>query len=93
MKKINLKEEFDCKFNYPFKMDDIPDSKLLEVYKKGFEDESKHKFDSTFYNSGLLLNAYNIGSIHYMIGDDLSDCDFYSEEEILKEIKGNFDLP
>lgn len=65
----------------------IRNETIMNIYKEGFEDESKGKFNSNCYNYNLLMKVYTLGRIHYILGDDLSDIDFYSIDQITKEIK------
>ena len=65
---------------------DRTDLTLLEWYKKGWEDEL-YGSSSVVPNNTLITKAYNIGSNHAVLGDDVRGFDNLSEEEILKIIK------
>ena len=59
---------------------------LMKWYMKGFNDELKGT--STIMDcSRLLEEAYNLGAIDAIVGDDLSSSDAQTEEEIINRIK------
>ena len=64
----------------------ITDKELLKTYMIGFNDEldkqSKKKFDDK-----LLQNAYDYGRLDAIVGDDVMELDYESNEEILQKIK------
>ena len=60
---------------------------LLKIYKEGFTDELDNNFDSRRVNNNLDGKAYNLGSFHAMIGDEVKSFDSLSDEQILKIIR------
>lgn len=65
---------------------DRTDLTLLEWYKKGWEDELYGSF-SVVPNNTLITKAYNIGSNHAYVGDEVRSFDYLSDYEILKIIR------
>ena len=64
------------------------ENNLLEWYMKGFHDELWGT--STIISEDQKENvAYNLGSSHAMIGDDVRSVDYLSNEEILLMIENN----
>lgn len=64
----------------------MTDKDLLDWYMKGFHDEL---WGSTTTEADEYLNniAYQLGSQHAIIGDDVSSIDLLTNEEILSMIK------
>lgn len=65
----------------------MTDKNLLKIYKEGFTDELYNNFDSRKVNNNLDGRAYNLGSFHAMIGDEVRSFDYLSDEQILKIIR------
>jgi hypothetical protein len=65
------------------------DKDLLELYMQGFNDELKVcSGKPRICDLGEIeRNAYRLGRIHALVGDDVSSVDEMSDEDILKEIK------
>jgi hypothetical protein len=61
------------------------DKTLLGYYMKGFDDELRGT--SSVVPEGELLKAYSLGVLHAIVGDDVRNVDYLSEEEILKLIR------
>lgn len=62
------------------------DKILLEIYRKGFNDELDGKKERK-YNGHLETRAYNLGRIDAIVGDDCRSVDYQSKEQILESIK------
>ena len=60
---------------------------LLKIYKEGFTDELDNNFDSRRVNNNLDGKAYNLGSFHAIVGDEVKSFDYLSDEQILKIIR------
>ena len=59
---------------------------IMKWYTKGFNDELKGT--STIMGcSRLLEEAYNLGAVDAIVGDDLSNSDAQTEKEIINRIK------
>lgn len=65
----------------------MTDNKLLYLYRKGFDDELDGLFNESFVGSELEIRAYNVGSIHAILGDEVKSVDYLSEKEIIKLIR------
>ena len=65
----------------------MTDKNLLKIYKEGFTDELDNNFDSRRVNNNLDGKAYNLGSFHAMVGDEVKSFDSLSDEQILKIIR------
>lgn len=64
----------------------ITDSKLLEIYRFGFEDELEGLPNITYMNP-VLQKAYSLGRLDAMAGDDLKSIDSQTDEQLLALIK------
>lgn len=62
------------------------DELLLEIYQWGFNDELENRIRMWNPNS-LLLKAYDIGRADAIVGDDVGNADYQTNEEILYKIK------
>lgn len=65
----------------------LTDENILKVYMRGFTDELDGTFCNAKVNPNIDGRAYNIGSLHAQVGDDVSSVDNLSDQEILKIIK------
>ena len=65
----------------------MTDNRLLYLYRKGFDDELDGVFNESFTGSELEIRAYNLGSYHAILGDDVKSVDCLSEKEIIKLIR------
>lgn len=63
------------------------DKVLLEYYMLGFNDELKQVNIVTEFEDLILKEAYELGRIHALVGDDVSSVDLLTDTEILKMIK------
>lgn len=66
----------------------VTDKTLMEIYLLGFEQELQGVFKNEYEKDSLESRAYEIGSLHAIVGDDVSSIDYLSNEEILKKIRG-----
>ena len=66
-----------------------PEDKLtLQTYDMGWKDCSFNDDNSsTFEEDSILEKAYRQGWSDYILGDELSNIDLLTEEEILERIK------
>lgn len=62
------------------------DEKLLQWYMKGFNDELSGQSTPEPDDKKFLI-AYNLGSQHAIIGDDVSSIDDLTNDQIIKEIE------
>lgn len=60
------------------------DKVLLCIYKRGFNDELNGR--DKFRILTAIKRAYQLGSQHAIIGDDMPSTDYKTDEEILKQI-------
>ena len=60
---------------------------ILKVYSQGFNDELNSVFDNLKVNPNLDGRAYNLGSLHAIVGDDVSSIRNLSDNQILEIIK------
>ena len=65
----------------------ITDEQLLEVYMKGFVDSLYNTHPQPFETS-LEQKAYQLGRIDALIGDEIEEHDYQTNEEILSQIRG-----
>ena len=63
---------------------------ILKLYNQGFKDELDGKFDQAKVNPNIDGRAYNLGSLHAIVGDDCRWVDNLSDEQILEFLK-NYD--
>lgn len=61
------------------------DEKLLEHYMWGFTDELDSK-PSPVFDDEQLTNAYKLGRVHALVGDDVRSVDYLSNQEIINLI-------
>lgn len=66
---------------------DEQDKVLLEIYMQGFNDELDGILEKSKFSDPLLLRAYNLGSDHAIMGDDVRSVDYLTNEEILNMIR------
>ena len=64
----------------------IRDASLIKCYHKGFSDELDGS-SSIVSDDDVENNAYKLGALHAIVGDDVRSVDYLSDEEILKLIK------
>lgn len=62
------------------------DEQLLETYWKGWKDCSDNIDNKTNYK-GIEKDAYELGWINYIVGDDVTSVDSWTDEQILAHIK------
>lgn len=62
------------------------DLRLLKWYHVGFEDELNGT-SSIISDIDIEKNAYALGACHAYLGDDVSNVDNLSDEEIVKMIR------
>lgn len=65
----------------------MEDKELLEIYLKGFEQELDGNYNNPYTKGTLEFKAYSTGSIHAIVGDEVSSIDLMTNEETLKIIK------
>lgn len=63
------------------------DKILLETYMWGFNDALDDRVREINDSDPLLSNAYNLGRIDGIAGDDVTSLDYQTNEEILNRIK------
>lgn len=61
---------------------------ILDIYIKGFDDELKLEYKNPYTKGSVEFHAYDLGSLHAIVGDDCRSVDYLSNEEILNIIKG-----
>lgn len=64
------------------------DKKLIKAYEAGWNDCSGKISLESKYETALERKSYRIGWAHYIIGDDVTSIDSWSDERILEEIRG-----
>lgn len=62
----------------------MKDEDILKIYMQGFTDELDGKFDNFKVNPNMDGRAYNLGSIHAIVGDDYKKVDNLSDKQILE---------
>ena len=65
----------------------ITEQSILRAYNKGWKDCSNNKPRYDKYLSFLLQRAYNIGYENYIIGDEVTSVDAWSDEQIIKYVQ------
>ena len=79
-------EEQNQPLQQPLVSGSLPDVKLLEYYKMGWNDCADNNKEKKFKDK-LLQRAYTIGWLDFIVGDDVSSVDMQTEQDILKHIK------
>ena len=69
----------------------MTDENILKVYMRGFTDELDGTFDNAKVNPNIDGIAYNLGSLHAQVGNDISSVNNLSDKEILRIIKKNLE--
>lgn len=70
----------------------MEDEELLKWYNSGWNNELDGTFGQVlFFNSELERQAYFLGGLHAIVGDDVKSIDALTDKEILQEIKERFD--
>lgn len=65
----------------------MKDKDILRIYMEGFNDELDGKFDQSKVNPNIDGRAYNLGSLHAIVGDDCKSVDNLSNEQILEILR------
>jgi hypothetical protein len=65
----------------------LSDKELLKYYTIGWNHCGDNIDISSTFAIPIIKKAYNLGQIHYVVGDDMRSVDYLSNEEILKLIK------
>lgn len=65
----------------------MTDKDILRIYMDGFNDELDGKFDNSKVNPNIDGRAYNLGSLHAIVGDDYRYVDNLSDKQILEILK------
>ena len=79
-------EEQNQPLQQPLVGGSLPDEKLFEYYKMGWDDCADNNKQKEFEDK-LLQRAYTIGWLDFIAGDDVSSVDMQTEQDILKHIK------
>jgi len=65
----------------------MQDKDILKIYMEGFNDELNGKFDQAKVNPNIDGRAYNLGSLHAIVGDDFRSVDYLSDKQILEILR------
>ena len=65
----------------------MTDKDILRIYMDGFNDELDGEFGNSKVNPNIDGRAYNLGSLHAIVGDDCSSVDNLSDKQILEILK------
>lgn len=65
----------------------MQDKDILKIYKEGFNDELNGRFDQSKVNPNIDGRAYNLGSLHCIVGDDCRSVDNLSDKQILEILR------
>lgn len=74
------------KKNNKIKLITPSDDELLKYYRMGWNQRADNKKRKKF-NNELIQNAYDVGWLDFILGDDIRELDYQTDEERLKNIK------